>query len=234
MKGIFCSLINVLIILPVGIFLNGFYMKKLNNNNKFRGNGNTIYSLNYKFDSVSSAGKLSGTALDLIKKYNELAKEAHNNGDYVQMEVFRQYAEHYRKIVTDINERKNQNRDSSTSEQQSAENNDTAENKNEEQKENETPENTNLVETQAAVPPADTASPAEKNPAPAEKTRKRRSFTVIDIASKEKAETEEKTETFSEPTKENASNEDASAEKPRRRVLNRRRTAKQQTETAED
>ena len=44
-------------------------MKKINNNNKFR--GNTIYSLNYKFDSVSSAGKLSGTALDLIKKYNE-------------------------------------------------------------------------------------------------------------------------------------------------------------------
>ena len=90
------------------IIFEWFYMKKLNNN-KFR--GNTIYSLNYKFDSVSSAGKLSGTALDLIKKYNELAKEAHNNGDYVQMEVFRQYAEHYRKIVTEINERKNQNKD---------------------------------------------------------------------------------------------------------------------------
>ena len=38
-------------------------------------------------------------------------EEAHNNGDYVQMEVFRQYAEHYRKIVTEINERKNQNKD---------------------------------------------------------------------------------------------------------------------------
>ncbi|MBQ8870260.1 MAG: DUF4167 domain-containing protein [Alphaproteobacteria bacterium] len=80
-------------------------MKK---NNKFRNNGNSnAYSLNYKFDSISPAGKVSGTALDLIKKYNELAKEAHGTGDYIEMEVYRQYAEHYRKIVTEINERKN-------------------------------------------------------------------------------------------------------------------------------
>lgn len=85
-------------------------MKK---NNKFRSNNNynnnnQIFSLNYKFDSISSAGKISGTALDLIKRYNELAKEAQGNGDYVEAETFRQYAEHYRKIVTEINERKNQ------------------------------------------------------------------------------------------------------------------------------
>ena len=67
-------------------------------NNKFRNNNynNQIYSLNYKFDSNSIAGKVSGTALDLIKRYNELAKEAHTNNDYVSAEVFRQYAEHYR------------------------------------------------------------------------------------------------------------------------------------------
>lgn len=81
-------------------------MKKTNN--KYRNNNsNQIYSLNYKFDSISVAGKISGTALDLIKRYNELAKEAHANGDYVTSEVFRQYAEHYRKIVTEINEKKN-------------------------------------------------------------------------------------------------------------------------------
>lgn len=85
------------------------YMKKTNN--KYRNNNNysNIYSLNYKFDSCSIAGKFSGTALDLIKRYNELAKEAHSNGDYINAEVFRQYAEHYRKIVTEINEKKNQN-----------------------------------------------------------------------------------------------------------------------------
>ena len=83
-------------------------MKK---NIKYRSNNNynsQAYSLNYKFDSISSAGKISGTALDLIKRYNELAKEAHGNADYVEAENFRQYAEHYRKIVTEINERKNQ------------------------------------------------------------------------------------------------------------------------------
>ena len=80
-------------------------MKK-NNNNKFR-NNNNIYNLNYRFDSVSPAGKFSGTALDLIRRYNDLAKEAQTAGNYVEMEVFRQYAEHYRKIVTEANERRN-------------------------------------------------------------------------------------------------------------------------------
>lgn len=82
-------------------------MKK--NNSKYRNNNNQIYSLNYKFDSCSIAGKINGTALDLIKKYNELAKEAHSNNDYVNAEIFRQYAEHYRKIVTEINEKRSQN-----------------------------------------------------------------------------------------------------------------------------
>lgn len=80
-------------------------MKK--QNNRFRnGNNNNCYTLNYKFDSVSIAGKISGTALDLIRRYNDLAKEAQSCGDYVEMEIYRQYAEHYRKIVTEINERR--------------------------------------------------------------------------------------------------------------------------------
>lgn len=88
------------------VFFYGIgFMKKV----KYRNNNynNQVYSINYKFDSVSPAGKVCGTALDLIKKYNELAKEAHANGNYVEAEVFRQYAEHYRKIITEINERKN-------------------------------------------------------------------------------------------------------------------------------
>ena len=81
-------------------------MKKVINKYRNQNGNNSQYSLNYKFDSISSAGKISGTALDLIKKYNELAKEALSNGNYTEMENFRQYAEHYRKIVTDINEKK--------------------------------------------------------------------------------------------------------------------------------
>ena len=85
-------------------------MKK--QNNRFRNNGgnNGGYTLNYKFDSVSIAGKISGTALDLIRRYNDLAKEAQSSGNYVDMEIYRQYAEHYRKIVTEINERRQASR----------------------------------------------------------------------------------------------------------------------------
>lgn len=150
-------------------FLNGYYMKKINNN-KFR--GNTVYSLNYKFDSVSAAGKFSGTALDLIKRYNELAKEAQSNGNYVEMEVFRQYAEHYRKIVTEINERKNQHREYQNENQQNAE-------------ESTTDSGNNLVETQAAeVTPEASEAQVEKAPeATAEKPRRgRRSLKVVEVS----------------------------------------------------
>ena len=64
-------------------------MKK-NNNNKFRNNNNNnMYNLNYRFDSLSPAGKCCGTALDWIKRYNDLAKEAGLGGNYVEIEFFR-------------------------------------------------------------------------------------------------------------------------------------------------
>jgi len=153
-------------------------MKKINNNNnKFR--GNAIYSLNYKFDSVSAAGKFSGTALELIKKYNELAKEAQSNGNYVEMEVFRQYAEHYRKIVTEINERKNQHREYQNENQQNAE-------------ENKEDAGNNLVETQAAENTTEVSeAPAEDTPvATSEKPRRgRRSLKVVEVSEEATVET---------------------------------------------
>lgn len=161
-------------------------MKKISNN-RFRNNSNnvgSIYSLNYKFDSVSTAGKFNGTALDLIKKYNELAKEAQSRGDYVDMEVFRQYAEHYRKIVTEINNRRNQNREANQQNQSA-----------EEENQNETTENqpaeveNNLVETEAAP-----RSPEEENAPetivadtekPVRTRRAKRSFTIVEVAANE-------------------------------------------------
>ena len=141
-------------------------MKK--QNNRFRNgnnNNNNGYTLNYKFDSVSIAGKISGTALDLIRRYNDLAKEAQSGGNYVEMEVYRQYAEHYRKIVTDINERR-QSRQDSQMQQSKAED--------------------NTAET-AQTAPEERSDPAEVTPAangyvetlPAAETAK--SFTVVEI-----------------------------------------------------
>ncbi|MBR1600373.1 MAG: DUF4167 domain-containing protein [Alphaproteobacteria bacterium] len=159
-------------------------MKKINNN-KFR--GSTVYSLNYKFDSVSVAGKFSGTALDLIKRYNELAKEAQSNGNYVEMEVFRQYAEHYRKIVTEINERKNQHREYQNENQQNAEEN----------TEVNIPEtgNNNLVETQAAEPEVAQESSVPETPVESENKprRGRRSLKVVEVSDDTVVETPKET-----------------------------------------
>ena len=199
-------------------------MKKLNNN-KFR--GNTIYSLNYKFDSVSSAGKLSGTALDLIKKYNELAKEAHNNGDYVQMEVFRQYAEHYRKIVTEINERKNQNKDNVPEQNnvsisvEKAEADKIEEMPSQAEENEKVSTNNDFVETEANVsnisPEAEKAEEGNKTV----KTRRKRSFTVVEVADSAK-QTDEK---------EQPEQKLEEAVSSRRRIIGRRRVAKNVEET---
>ncbi len=184
-------------------------MKKINNN-KFR--GNAVYSLNYKFDSVSPAGKCSGTALDLIKRYNELAKEAQNNGDYVGMEVFRQYAEHYRKIVTEINERKYQARDNQNG-NNGAETSATENNSGESV-------NNGLVETQSAEPaPAANETPAQSTE-PVRKPRRTRAFTVIDASNSAESVTET-----------NSSETEAEA-KPQRRHYTRK--SKVLTKTADE
>lgn len=178
-------------------------MKRINN--KFR--GNAVYSLNYKFDSVSSAGKISGTALDLIKRYNELAKEAQSNGNYVEMEVFRQYAEHYRKIVTEINERKNQSREWQDDGQSANEN---------AVEENVAAANNGLVETQAAEPQEKPQENSEQNQVagtaePVQKQHRRRGFTVIEVSE--------------------AGDTAATEEKPRRRPYRRRNSAEQTAES---
>ena len=128
---------------------------KYRNNNNY----NQIYSINYKFDSISPAGKFCGTALDLIKRYNELAKEAQGNGNYVEAEVFRQYAEHYRKIVTEINERKNvrfNNRDNEQQVEKSEDKSETvdevAETNTSDIKEEVVTEENSLVETKVKAP----------------------------------------------------------------------------------
>ena len=135
-----------------------------------------MYSINYKFDSSSPAGKCSGTALDLIKKYNELAKEAQSNGDYVEAEVFRQYAEHYRKIITEINERKNARFANKNDEQT------------EQNKENNQDENAQQISSPAQNDTVVNAEANEKN----DETKQdlvvtkpknvKKSFTVIEVA----------------------------------------------------
>ncbi|MBO7555789.1 MAG: DUF4167 domain-containing protein [Alphaproteobacteria bacterium] len=148
-------------------------MKKTNN--RYRNNNNSIYSLNYKFDSNSIAGKISGTALDLIRRYNDMAKDAHSNSDYVTAEIFRQYAEHYRKIVTEINERK------SPREQVESNVNDNSVST------NVAPENigNNNIEQQPTAEVVEVAPVVEAPKPVEEKAPKKRAFHVVEIASSE-------------------------------------------------
>ena len=153
-------------------------MKK---NNKFRSNNNYnnnnhIFSLNYKFDSISSAGKISGTALDLIKRYNELAKEAQGNGDYIEAETFRQYAEHYRKIVTEINERKNQRQGREENIQANS-----AEVSSVSEKEQPVAEKEQVLEAENIKPETSSEQVLEASPQQETPVVRKRSFKVIEI-----------------------------------------------------
>ena len=200
-------------------------MKKINNSNRFRNNnnGNSVYSLNYKFDSVSTAGKFTGTALDLIKRYNELAKEAQSRGDYVDMEVFRQYAEHYRKIVTEINSRKNQAREANAAELENTITN--IENASEQ---------ASVIETQPATQEQteQTAETLEKTETPKVR-RLKRGFTVVEVT---KAQTEpevsaNENELIAENTKMATVEE---TQKPKRRRITSKKNLNTETNAVEN
>ena len=187
-------------------------MKKQNNkyrNNNYNNNNNNnqIYSLNYKFDSTSPAGKFNGTALDLIKRYNELAKDAQSNNDYVMAEVYRQYAEHYRKIVTDINEKKQQQQQQRNNNLSPAQPKDTAE--------------INAAPTaEANITPANDSALAEYQVEALEPAPAKKSFTVIEV--KEDNINPQPSADKSAP---------AETPAPKKRVYRKRTTAKAVAET---
>lgn len=143
-------------------------MKKQNNRFRSGNNNNNGYTLNYKFDSVSIAGKISGTALDLIRRYNDLAKEAQGCGNYVDMEVYRQYAEHYRKIVTDINERRQTRQDSQSKPE-----------------DNPTDDNAATAETQPSAEPVEAVSAPNGYVETLPATEPVKSFKVVEISPEE-------------------------------------------------
>ena len=160
-------------------------MKK--QNNRFRSGNSNIYTLNYKFDSVSIAGKISGTALDLIRRYNDLAKEAQSSGDYVDMEIYRQYAEHYRKIVTEINERRQSRIEQNRAEDTTG----TEENHNEDENVSEPENSDNTAEVANETMAQQTAPNGYVETLPA--TEPAKSFHVVEIKENEADNTKEET-----------------------------------------
>ena len=179
-------------------------MKKTNNKYRNNSSNNTIYSLNYKFDSNSIAGKICGTALDLIKRYNDFAKDAQSNNDY---------AEHYRKIVTEINERKNQQRQAMPVE--TAENRDNAETTAAEAPAEKTVADQSEVAAPAAVA-AEATPVVGDNVAKTPRREVRKSFKIIEISHAKADEAKAENNAEKEPVAE------AAAPAPKR--VYRRRT----------
>ncbi|MFC3061626.1 DUF4167 domain-containing protein [Paenirhodobacter populi] len=58
--------------------------------------------VNRVYESSGPAGKLRGTAQDLVARYLYHAREAGMRGDAVAMQACLQYAEHYRRIMDRI------------------------------------------------------------------------------------------------------------------------------------
>lgn len=68
-----------------------------NNNNNNGGN-----ALNRVYDSAGPDGRVRGTPVQVIEKYQALAHDHSLAGDRVAMENFQQHAEHYIRMINDV------------------------------------------------------------------------------------------------------------------------------------
>jgi hypothetical protein len=66
--------------------------------------GNTPLNRNHVFDSSGPDLRIRGTAQQLFEKYLQLGRDATGSGDRVMAESYFQYAEHYFRIVSAINQ----------------------------------------------------------------------------------------------------------------------------------
>lgn len=70
-----------------------------NNNNRSKGGPNRAHV----YDSNGPEVRIRGTAHQICEKYEALAKDARAVGDAVLAESYLQHAEHYQRIITEIN-----------------------------------------------------------------------------------------------------------------------------------
>ena len=55
------------------------------------------------YDSNGPEVRIRGTAFQISEKYEALAKDARSTGDWVLAESYLQHAEHYQRIISEIN-----------------------------------------------------------------------------------------------------------------------------------
>ena len=80
-----------------------------NNNNRRRGRGNRQQGGGgQQLNRIDSRAR--GNAPQLLEKYRKLAQDAHLNGDRVQAEYYRQFADHYFRVIADARVRQEEQR----------------------------------------------------------------------------------------------------------------------------
>lgn len=67
-----------------------------------RTGGGGAQNANRAYDSNGPAGKLRGTAAQLVEKYTNLARDARVGRDRVLVENYLQHAEHYQRLINEI------------------------------------------------------------------------------------------------------------------------------------
>lgn len=78
-----------------------------NNNQNRRQNGPMRHQT---FDSNGPDVRIRGTAFQIYEKYQALARDAQSSGDRVAAENYQQHAEHYYRIILQINEQEGRSR----------------------------------------------------------------------------------------------------------------------------
>lgn len=88
--------------------------RRHNNNNRHRHNGNTnaqqqgqrrhVNRVNHVFESNGPEGRVRGTAQQIVEKYMTMARDAQGAGDKVLSMNYFQHAEHYQRLLNEIQE----------------------------------------------------------------------------------------------------------------------------------
>lgn len=76
-----------------------------NRNNNSGGGGNNRRPqarLNHVYDSNGPEGRVRGTAAQIVDKYTSLARDANVSGNKVLQQSFLQHAEHYQRILIEV------------------------------------------------------------------------------------------------------------------------------------
>lgn len=73
-----------------------------NKNNRRGGGGNIGNALNRVYESAGPDGRVRGTPVQVIEKYQALAYDSALAGDRVATENFQQHAEHYIRMINDV------------------------------------------------------------------------------------------------------------------------------------